>query len=141
MVLAAVSGRRLAVTALGRSIQSEAKERHCIKRADRLLSNKHLHAEGVGLYRGAGGLILGGAIRPLIIVDWSDLDGSKRHFLLRASTPAGGRALTLYEEVHTLNTQGETKDPSRLSDAFASPVARRMPADYCDRRGVSYSLV
>jgi hypothetical protein len=30
------------------------------------------------------------------------LDGAKRHFLLRASLVIEGRALTLYEEVHTL---------------------------------------
>ena len=42
-VLAALSGTRLTVTDLGRSIRSPAKQKHCIKRADRVLSNAHLH--------------------------------------------------------------------------------------------------
>jgi hypothetical protein len=42
MVNAALCGGRLTVTELGRSIDSSAKEKHCIKRADRLLSKAHL---------------------------------------------------------------------------------------------------
>ena len=49
--------------------------------------------------------MLGACSRPVIAVDWSDLDGAKRHFLLRASLIIQGRALTLYEEVHTLATK------------------------------------
>lgn len=37
-----------------------------------------------------------------MLIDWSDLNKAQTVFLLRASTPAGGRSLTLYEEVHTL---------------------------------------
>ena len=44
-VMAALSGARLTVTALGRSIASLATQKHCIKRADRLLSNTHVHRE------------------------------------------------------------------------------------------------
>ena len=47
--------------------------------------------------------MLGTCPRPVIAVDWSDLDGAKRHFLLRASLLIDGRALTLVEEVHTLS--------------------------------------
>ena len=42
-ILAAIDGRQLSVTGLGRAIRSPAKEKHCIKRADRLLSNPHLY--------------------------------------------------------------------------------------------------
>jgi hypothetical protein len=44
-VLAAIDERRLSVTGLGRSIDSEAKEENCIKRADRLIGNEHLYAQ------------------------------------------------------------------------------------------------
>ena len=50
-VLAAVTGRRLTVTALGRSIASKAQEKHCIKRADRLLSNRHCMQNACGCTR------------------------------------------------------------------------------------------
>jgi hypothetical protein len=49
-VLAALTGRRLTVTALGRSIVRQTKAKHCIKRADHLLSNRHLHADRVQVY-------------------------------------------------------------------------------------------
>ena len=51
VVSAAIDGGRLTVTGLGRSIRSEAKEKHNIKRADRVLSNESLHSERIGIYR------------------------------------------------------------------------------------------
>ena len=49
-VMAALHGEVLTVTHLGRAIRSEAKEKHCIKRADRLLSNRRLQGERVEIY-------------------------------------------------------------------------------------------
>jgi len=51
-------------------------------------------------------LLLGGSLRPVILVDWSDLSHDRGYQLLRASVPVGGRALTLYEEVHPLRVLG-----------------------------------
>jgi DDE family transposase len=104
-VMAALHGEVLTVTQLGRSITSRAKEKHCIKRADRLLSNRRLQAERLGLYCSLTQWLIGAKQRPVIIVDWSDLDECKRHFLLRASVPLRGRSLTLYEEVHTAKSK------------------------------------
>jgi Transposase DDE domain len=108
-VMAALHGEVLTVTHLGRSITSQAKEKHCIKRADRLLSNRHLQAECLDLYAALTQSLIGMKQRPVIIVDWSDMDGYKRHFLLRASVPLEGRSLTLYEEVHTVKTKEKPK--------------------------------
>ncbi len=94
-VMAALSGARLTVTALGRSIASRAKQKHCIKRADRLLSNPHLHRERSAIYAELVRWLIGGCQRPIILVDWSDLDDCKRHFLLRAAVAVKGRAVTL----------------------------------------------
>ncbi len=44
--------------------------------------------------------LLGAVRHPNILVDWSDIDPSKRLFLLRAAVSVGGRAIVLYEEVH-----------------------------------------
>ena len=101
-VLAATEGRRLSVTGLGRSISSDTKEKHCIKRADRLLSNTHLSSEREDIYHAMTHLMVGNIQRPLILVDWSDLDPNKRHFLIRAAVALEGRSHTLYEEVHTI---------------------------------------
>lgn len=104
-VLAAIAGRRLCVTGLGRMIESPAKEKHCIKRADRLIGNPHLYDEHRDVYMSFTRLIIGAARRPVILIDWSDLDPFKRHFLLRASVAMDGRSLTIYEEVHGLDTK------------------------------------
>ena len=123
VVLAGVSGRRLTVTDLGRSIESDAKEKHCIKRADRLLSNRHLQHESAGVYAAIARQLIGAQRRPVISVDWSDLDPSKRHFLLRAAIAVQGRSLTLYEEVHPL--QG--KDKPGVQQAFLKRLRAALP--------------
>jgi hypothetical protein len=104
-VMAALRGRHLTVTDLGRSIRSDAKEKHCIKRADRLLSNHHLHAERRSVYTRVCQSLVGSMSRAIILVDWSDMDGHQRHFLLRASLSMPGRSMTLYEEVHGIDTK------------------------------------
>jgi hypothetical protein len=109
VVSGALTGEQLTVTALGRSIGGEAKEKHRIKRADRLLSNAKLSFSRPEIYAALMRETIGKNRQPVILVDWSDLDQGQKCFLLRASTPAGGRALTLYEEVHPLSTKEKPK--------------------------------
>jgi len=104
-VQSALIGRRLTVTDLGRSIQSKTCHKHNIKRADRLLSNPHLALESMEIARVQCHHLLGSRTRPAIIVDWSDMDKYKQHFVLRAGITLEGRCLTLYEEVHTIKTK------------------------------------
>ena len=99
-VASALEGGPLTVTSLGRGLGGRAFEKHRIKRVDRLLSNRHLQSERTGLYTDLARRILAGASRPLISVDWSNLDLAKTRYVLRASVALEGRAFTLYEEVH-----------------------------------------
>ena len=99
---AAVRGQRLTLTELGRSLRGCARVKHNIKRIDRLLGNRHLGAERMDLYRALARRLVGSVAEPIIIVDWSDLTTDRRWQLLRAALPVGGRALTLYEEIHPL---------------------------------------
>ncbi len=122
-VMAALHGEVLTVTHLGRSITSAAKEKHCIKRADRLLSNRRLQGERVGIYTELTQQLIGSKQRPVIIVDWSDMDESKRHFLLRASVPMEGRSLTLYEEVHTV----KSKEKPKVHEDFLKALQKMLP--------------
>jgi hypothetical protein len=124
-VMAALRGEVLTVTHLGRSITSEAKEKHCIKRADRLLSNRRLHHERRTSYASLTQWFIGNKQRPVIIVDWSDMDECKRHFLLRASVPIEGRSLTLYEEVHTVKGKEKPKTHQR----FLEQLKALLPPD------------
>lgn len=104
-VMASLTGRRLTVTDLGRSIQSTTSHKHNIKRADRLLSNSHLHQERIGIYQALCHQLIGSQTRPVVLIDWSDMDEYKQHFLLRAAIVFEGRTVTLYEEVHTVKTK------------------------------------
>jgi hypothetical protein len=126
-VMAALHGAVLTVTHLGRSISSDAKEKHCIKRADRLLSNRRLQRERLEVYSALTRQLIGSKQRPVLLVDWSDMDECKRHFLLRASVPVEGRALTVYEEVHTLRTKEKPKTHQR----FLQTLQKMLPLDCC----------
>ena len=103
-VWAAVRSQTLTVTGLGRALAGPAREKPCIKRADRLLSNAHLQSERQALYRALSRRFVGAQRHPVLLVDWSDLDEVKRHQVLRASLVVAGRALTIYEEVHGRRT-------------------------------------
>ena len=111
---AAPHGRRLTVTAIGRALPGGTSQKHAIKRADRLLSNRHLHGQRVKHYQGLCRPLIGARTRPVLVVDWSDLDARKRHYLLRASVAVNGRSATVYEEVHTL----ASKDKRRTHQAY-----------------------
>lgn len=122
-VLGALRGRRLTVTAIGRALPGGTSQKHGIKRADRLVSNRHLHAQRVKHYQGLCRSLVGATTRPVILVDWSDLDARKRHYLLRASLARDGRSVTVYEEVHTL----ASKDKRRTHRAFLQQLQALLP--------------
>jgi hypothetical protein len=98
-------GNPATVTTIGRGIKSETSDKHSIKRADRLCSNGNLFSELDGIYTSLCTLFINYSSRPVILVDWPDLDKCKRHFLIRASLAFDGRSITLYEEVHDLSTK------------------------------------
>ena len=94
--------QRVSVTYLGRGLKSASitDKKHDIKRADRLIGNANLHDERIYFYQFMTEALVGKQKHPLIIVDWSPINGSQIFQVLRASIPMGGRALTLYEEVY-----------------------------------------
>lgn len=112
-VLSLAQGNHCTVTSIGRGIHSQAFEKHRIKRSDRLLSNPHLQKESPSIYAYMCRVFTSKG-RPIISVDWSDLDGRKQHFLIRAAVAFEGRSLTLYEEVHGI----ETKEKRRTHQRF-----------------------
>ena len=64
------------------------------------MSNSHLAGERVTFYTSLARRVIAGTPRPLVSVDWSNLDDGKTRYLRRASGGVAGRALTLYEQVH-----------------------------------------
>jgi hypothetical protein len=102
---AVTRGGRLTLTGLGHTLHSRTSIKHTIKRMDRLLGNTHLQCERLLIYAAVTRHVLGAQTRPVIAVDWSDLT-TRRWQLLRAALPVGGRAVTLSDEVHSLQKLG-----------------------------------
>lgn len=106
MTRALMTGRKLSVTGLGRAINSAAKTKHNIKRADRLIGNVAMNQERYKVYATMAKLIIGQQRRPVILIDWSDLSADREFHMLRASIPVDGRAITIYEESHHQCNEG-----------------------------------
>jgi len=104
-----LDGGRLSLTQLGRHRPGHAFVKHHIKAVDRLLGNRHLHKERVNVYQALARQLLTAIPRPLIIVDWADCELERQLLIIRASVPIGGRAYTLYEEVHPLRRYNNPK--------------------------------
>ena len=102
IVAALLSGGRLALTHLGRHRAGRAFVKHHIKAVDRLLGNPHQHRERDGVYRVLARTVLGGVARPVILVDWADSALAHKQLILKAAVPVKGRAISLYEEVHSM---------------------------------------
>lgn len=100
-----LTGHCATVTSIGRGIDSKAHEKHSIKRADRLCSNANLSIESYAIYASICKQFGCISTRPVILVDWSDLDKYGHHFLIRASLAFDGRSITLYQEVHSIKTK------------------------------------
>ncbi|EDP99362.1 ISSfl3 ORF [Shewanella benthica KT99] len=80
-----MNGGSLSITGLGRDIDSNALEKHKIKRVDRLCSNTKLHRDIKLIYTRMAYLLVSKMPQPIIHIDWSDLDGRKESFLIRFS--------------------------------------------------------
>ena len=101
-VRSGLKDQRLTVTYLGRGLKSlsNTEQKHDIKRADRLCGNIHLHSERIDFYKYMARSLVVNERHPLLIVDWSPINGSSIFQLLRVSVPMGGRALTIYEKTY-----------------------------------------
>ena len=119
-----LNGSAATVTSIGRGISTKAFEKHRIKRADRLLSNPHLLSETPFIYASICQLFCSSTSRPVISIDWSDLDDRKAHFLLRAAISLKGRPVTLYQEVHC----NKTKEKPATHKAFLKTLHTILPS-------------
>ncbi|MDR7194872.1 hypothetical protein J2W68_003626 [Luteimonas terrae] len=104
-VEALLQGRRLTLMDVARSWPDATRIRAPLKAFDRLLSNRHLHAERAAIDREMARWLLR-STQPVILIDWSDLKPDKSWCLLRAAVPVGGRTLTLLDMVVPGREQG-----------------------------------
>lgn len=116
---AALVGRAVSVTALGRA-QESMDEKLGIKRMDRLVGNGHLHAEISLVYGALTNWMLRGVRRPVLLVDWSPLKEDNSLHVLTASLPAMGRGIPVYQEVHPEAVAGERKVHERFLEQIGN---------------------
>jgi hypothetical protein len=109
---AIVRGGRLALTSIGRSIAGPVRPKHSIKRIDRLLGNGKLFLEVPTFFKALARWLLRDEERPVVLVDWTLVVGSFR--ALYAAVPIGGRAVTIYLEVHPERLLGNTRVQQRF---------------------------
>lgn len=95
-----INGAALTLTSMGRHSASllGKSEKHAIKRIDRLLGSQPLHQNRSSFYQVIARLFIT-TPHPLIHVDWSTVY-NYNFVMLRAAISIGGRAVTIYEEVH-----------------------------------------
>jgi hypothetical protein len=108
-------GSQLTVTDLGRHIRGPAKTKHKIKRADRLLSNSKLLAQRRIIYQALCGYFFRTLKRLEILVDWSGCCSKERH-ILQASLVYQGRAIPIYQELHSKKKQHNPDVHNRFLD-------------------------
>ena len=123
--VALMTGRKLSVTGLGRAMRTEAKTKHNIKRADRLVGSAAVNQDRPLIYQAMAKLIIGLQRRPVILIDWSDLGADREFHLLRASVPVAGRALTIYEESHHQRCDGNPRVHQYFLNQLQTILPRR----------------
>ena len=123
-VCGALSGGRLSLSQLARSVASPTAMRHRIKRVDRLLGNESLYGARLEIYRQVAVQWLAGVEQLLVVVDWSDATTDQRWHLLRAGVAVEGRSVTLYEEIHPQRKYGDRNVHRR----FLARLAKLLPA-------------
>ena len=114
MVVAGLKSKKLSLTSLGRAMVLPTQERSCIRRSDRFLGNKHLEKERIFIYEAVINRLVVNQ-NPDIIVDWSKMPNNTFH-VLRASLVTKGRAITLYEELHSESKLGNEKVQNNFLD-------------------------
>jgi hypothetical protein len=116
-----VRGERLSLTAIGRSLSLRGSPKHDIKRVDRLLSNRKMRRELRLYFRDVAGFVIGTWAKPVILLDWTMVTDD--FHALVAAVPIGGRAVTIYEEVHPERHLGN----ARVQAAFLRALADVLP--------------
>jgi hypothetical protein len=106
---ALVRGGTTSLSAIALWLGGATTLKHRLKSVDRLLGNTGLQQQRWEVYRSVAQCWGKDLPQILLVIDWSDLTRDQHWQLLRASVAVEGRALTLYEEVHSQKRLGNPK--------------------------------
>jgi hypothetical protein len=99
---ALIEGRRLTMTDLSRTWPGATYSHAPLKAVDRLMRNTHVQRSILPLCQAMATWLLSSA-RPVLIVDWVDLQRDGRWCMLRAGVPTHGRTVTVYERIYPID--------------------------------------
>jgi hypothetical protein len=113
----------LTLTSLGRNLAGQADVKHKIKRVDRWLNNTALYQQSKAIYKAIFHKVLSQRKRLEILVDWSGCC-NWTETCLRASLAYSGRSITIYQEVHS----SETQQKESVHNQFLKNLKEIIPA-------------
>lgn len=99
VTMALIEGKKLWLSALGRSLPVDTSAKHAIKAVDRLLGNAKLHAEKVLIQRALAEIILPRGVQPIVLVDTMEI--RHRVWAFTAAVAFDGRAFPLCSQMVT----------------------------------------
>lgn len=105
LVQTVIQSKELSLSKLGRAIEGRAQEKSQIYKVNSFLSNKYYQENSAVFYQGVINKVIGSSQRPWLIVDWSKIPNID-YYVLRAARVAEGRAITIYEEIHPKEKEG-----------------------------------
>jgi Transposase DDE domain len=120
-VSAVLSTSKVSLTSVGRAIAERTTHKHGIKRMDRLLGNRHLHAEQITFYRAIARRVVR-TPRPIILIDWTAITPGL--WALAAAVCVDGRALIIYSETHPISEYAKR----HIHQSFVEQLASVLPS-------------
>jgi hypothetical protein len=112
----------LCLSALGRKLSGDGSLKSKIKKADRLIGNKHLHSELTQLYTGLSKFVFTSHLEDIpIIVDLCFIKDDRAIQMLSAEVATKGRTIPLYRDVFS---EGEL---SGRATAFLTTLKSMLP--------------
>jgi len=124
VIEAAITTKKLTLTVLARGLGSRIQERSAIQKVNRLLGNESLLADYDLIAKQIATLLIGKKIHAEIIVDWSKYSNSD-DAIIRAALAVEGRALTIYEERHSIKKMGNRN----IQIKFLQKLKQILPTD------------
>lgn len=119
-----LNGSNLSLTSLGRHMPKLIKPRSKIQEINYLLGNGHLHRERILIYKAINEWVISQEKLLFIVIDWSNIIAHEQH-LIRASIICKGRAMTVYEEIHSESNLGN----SEIHEVFLRNLKQVLPVD------------
>lgn len=98
-VVTALQIKKISVTSLGRGLNLPILEKSCVRRADRFIGNQKIYELRGAIYSEHIKYIIAQKVRPIILIDWSQVPNTKNH-ILTAALAGKGRAIIIYQQVH-----------------------------------------